>query len=426
MSLYRPQGSSVWVMDFVFRGQRIRESTGVTSVSRAKKICDKRRRDLEDGTAGIRKRKDPGLLSVATKEWQESRTPKWAPRTAEMANCALGHLLPVLGKTLLVDIEAHHIAKYQRVRLAEGASNRTVNIEVSTLRQIMRKHGVWARIQADVTMLRERQDVGHALTAAEESMLLMECGRSRSRMLLPFVVLSLETGARYSTIRTLRWDNVDLINRCLNFGKDKTQAGSGRTVPLNKRAVEVLGFWAQQFPNRLPSHFVFPLEQYGASGRNDSFGFTAGVIVSTDPSQAVGSIQSGWQHAKKRTRRHCPSCKSGTLVDQQKPATGYLCVDCHFTTAELPVGLANLRLHDLRHSAVSRMIAAAIPLPIIAKIVGWSASTMAKMSARYGHFGIEDLREAVEAISRPLKQEIEQGYPQNPPQSHPSGEGRIN
>ena len=36
---------------------------------------------------------------------------------------------------------------------------------------------------------------------------------------------------------------------------------------------------------------------------------------------------------------------------------------------------------------------------IIAKIVGWTPGTMAKMAARYGHFGIEELRGAVEAIS---------------------------
>jgi hypothetical protein len=45
------------------------------------------------------------------------------------------------------------------------------------------------------------------------------------------------------------------------------------------------------------------------------------------------------------------------------------------------------------------MIAARVPLPIVAKIVGWSAGTMAKMAARYGHFGIEEMRGAVEAMS---------------------------
>jgi len=54
---------------------------------------------------------------------------------------------------------------------------------------------------------------------------------------------------------------------------------------------------------------------------------------------------------------------------------------------------------------------------MIAKIVGWSPSTMAKMAARYGHFGIEELRSAVESISVTAKPEIAAKYPQNPPQS---------
>jgi integrase len=128
-------------------------------------------------------------------------------------------------------------------------------------------------------MLPERQDAGRALSAEEESALLLECGRSRSRILLPFVVLALE-GARFNTIRTLQWKNINLGNRCLQFGKDKTTAGTGRLVPLNQRALAALTFWAQQFPNRGPEHYVFPLEKCTGAGTKGSFGFT-GTLVTT-------------------------------------------------------------------------------------------------------------------------------------------------
>ena len=59
------------------------------------------------------------------------------------------------------------------------------------------------------------------------------------------------------------------------------------------------------------------------------------------------------------------------------------------------------------------MINARIPLPIIAKIVGWSAGTLAKMAARYGHFSLEEMRSAMESIGRPPA-EIPEGYPQKP------------
>jgi len=170
-------------------------------------------------------------------------------------------------------------------------------------------------------------------------------------------------------------------------------------VPLNQRALAVLTFWAQQFPNRNPEHYVFPLEKCSGAGTKDSFGFVGSLVYDTDPREPIGDVKEAWEGAKKRTRRHCQKCKTGILADREKPEMGYACVECKFETQELPADLMGVRFHDLRHSAVSRMIAARVPLPIIAKIVGWAPGTMAKMAARYGHFGIEELRGAVEAIS---------------------------
>jgi hypothetical protein len=56
-----------------------------------------------------------------------------------------------------------------------------------------------------------------------------------------------------------------------------------------------------------------------------------------------------------------------------------MCEVCRKETDTLPSGLTSVRFHDLLYRAVSRMIAARIPLPIIEKIVGWSAGTMAKI-----------------------------------------------
>jgi integrase len=57
------------------------------------------------------------------------------------------------------------------------------------------------------------------------------------------------------------------------------------------------------------------------------------------------------------------------------------------------------RFHDLRHTAISRMIAEKTPIPIIAQLVGWSPTTMWEMAKKYGHFEQDELRDAVEKIS---------------------------
>lgn len=107
-------------------------------------------------------------------------------------------------------------------RVDGGASPKTANLEIGTLRAILKRSGQWARLQPEVEMLPTQDDVGRAITPKEESALLQACGKSRSRSLVPFVTLAIETGARYGTIRTLQWENVDFERR---DGRDGTRRG---------------------------------------------------------------------------------------------------------------------------------------------------------------------------------------------------------
>ena len=60
----------------------------------------------------------------------------------------------------------------------------------------------------------------------------------------------------------------------------------------------------------------------------------------------------------------------------------------------------NCRFHDLRHTCISRMINGGVSITKVAKLVGWQPSTMVAMAGKYGHHGLEDLRSAVEMVSR--------------------------
>jgi integrase len=223
------------------------------------------------------------------------------------------------------------------------------------LRAILRRNRLWASIQPDVRMLRVCEDVGRAISRDEETALLEACRASRSRSLFPAVLIALNTCMRYSELRLLKWGQVDLDTCTLTVGQSKTESGTGRLLPLNDRALAILGFLAGLFPARKPNHFVFPAERYGASGD----GVT--VIYESDPTKPIGRWKEAWKSAKTRAGVSC-------------------------------------RFHDLRHTGCTRMLEAGIPFSVVATIMGWSPSTTVRMSRRYGHIGQSAQRHAVNAL----------------------------
>jgi Phage integrase, N-terminal SAM-like domain len=74
----------------------------------------------------------PVLFSAAAKQYLELKTPHWQPARRASEGYNVRHLLPHFGPVLLTDIEADDIARYQAKRSADGASGRTVNMEVGS------------------------------------------------------------------------------------------------------------------------------------------------------------------------------------------------------------------------------------------------------------------------------------------------------
>jgi integrase len=133
-----------------------------------------------------------------------------------------------------------------------------------------------------------------------------------------------------------------------------------------------LGFWATHFPEREPEHYVFPTERYGAAG--DKF---CAKAYDSDPKKPIGSIKEAWEAAKLRAAR---------ILKGEPDSTAKI--------APLPC-----RFHDLRHTAVSRMLNAGVRIAKVAKILGWSTAIMVRMAARYGHFTLDELRGAMDSVS---------------------------
>ena len=302
-------------------------------------------------------------------------------------------------RRLVTEINALDIAAYQHDRLSQNASPKTVNLEVGTIRSILRRNQVWTHIQQDVRMLPTRDDIGKALTNEEEDALLSCCATSRSRCLYTAVVLALNTGMRYSEIRLLQWKQINLDKKTLVVGKSKTENGTGRTIPLNMRLFAVLEMWGGNFPEREPEHYVFPSEKYGAG--TDEF---KACIYSTNPTKPINDWKEAWEGAKKRAGKML-----ATESDDQKPAGG------RTGAQSRPL---QCRFHDLRHTACTRLLEGGVPYPVVSTIMGWSAGTAIRMAKRYAHIGQKAMRDAMDVLGR-AKFPVE--YPKNPPK----GEDKV-
>lgn len=429
MSVYRPsKHSKVWWYDFIFEGQRVRESAKTRSKTVAKDAEKSRRRELEESYNGIKRRDRAKLFSVAAEEWLTLKSLTLAASSQRIERDNLKHLSPHFERRLVTDIQAKDVSRYQQARLAEGASPKTVNLEVGTLRAILRRHRVWPEIQQDVRMLPVSDDVGHALTLEEEAALLSACLESRSRLLYPAVMLALNTGMRYTEVRLLQWKQVDFVGKALTVGKSKTPTGTGRVLKLNARILNVLEMWAAQFPNRHTEHYVFPFEKCGANGEEDSFGFTGAVVYyGTDPTRPIGDWKEAWEKARERadailkgeTEKPQPAApkrgqqkntlgkKSNSKDEGKKPAR----LQC--------------RYHDLRHTAITRLLEAGIPYPVVAHMMGWSAATAIRMAKRYGHIGNQALRDAADVLGSVKLPKTPRRYLKKSPKPEEAGAGSI-
>lgn len=377
MSTYRKKGSLVFTMDFQFQGQRIKETTGVRTKQLADRVERERRRGLEEGRTGLKKVEGPQLFQAVAVAYLEMKSATLSKNGYRIESTNLNHIYKTFGKTFVNSIEADDIAAYQKKRIADGYANKTVNLEVGTIRSVLIYCNQWARIQGEgskggkkVKTLKTRDDFGISLTSEQESKLLEECSKSQSRSLIVIAIVALHTGARFGVVSKLKWSHVDFAGRTLKWGKDKTDSGDHRTVPMSNRIVESLKMWAENFPDRKASHYVFPSEKYGRVGHK--FGregdASDSVVYGTDPSQHIGSIKTAWEGAQSRSGIKC-------------------------------------RVHDLRHTAVSRMLESGVPFMMVARIVGWSAANTILMAKRYGHFSQNALRGAMESINltSPLK-----------------------
>ena len=291
--VYQRGKEKTWWYRFRFAGRIVHESAKTTSKTVARGAERARRRQFEETWNRIEKRTLPPRFDQASTAWLAEVKPHLAERTKDIYGVALDcHLTPEIGSLLLCDISAGVIGRYQAKRKAEKASARTLNKELQVLRQILKRHKLWANLQGDVKFERESEGIGKALSREDEGTLLTAC--ESNQLLHTVVTIAVNTALRKNEIRTLQWNQIDFFRKELVVGRSKTEDSSGRLVPLNPLVFASLLKWAGRFPKSVPEHYVFPAcEAAGIERENPD-------MERVDPSKPIKSWRSAWRAALKR------------------------------------------------------------------------------------------------------------------------------
>ena len=296
MSVYRPtyrdpktgekKQQEVWWYKFRFAGREIRESAKTARKTVATEAERARRRELERSYNGIEDNRRERIRTVAEIADEYLEAYKLRHRSATFAEYALGHVKRVLGRTITADISDSTVKDYQTSRLKEEASPKSINEEVGFLLRILEERGdaIRAKMRRQKALkLKGSKQVAKAFTVAEKAALLAAAKERRSPSIYPALMLALNAGMRDKELRSLRWDRVDLVNAIVTVGESKTDAGEGRTIPLNDDALAAMAehsrWYLDKFGETRPEWFVFPF----------------GKPQPTDPTRAVTTFKTVWR-----------------------------------------------------------------------------------------------------------------------------------
>jgi len=270
-------------------------------------------------------------------------------------------------ETRLSAIKAESVIAYREWRAKNGVGPALINMEVGSLRRILKRAKLWHMVGMDIKPLKEPETIGRALTFDERTRLFHVATQKHEWETACWAAtVAVSTTARGCELRALQWRNVDFINRTLEIPKSKTEAGV-RLVPLTPEAYEALMKLrrrAEMFGPVEPSHFVFAAfrSRFRFENRKGARGGIAKdmQISAFDPTRPVGSWRKAWRTLTKKA------------------------------------GLKGLRFHDLRHTAISALGEAGVPDRVIMDLAGHVSTRMLR---RYSHIQLEAKRTAIQALS---------------------------
>lgn len=279
----------------------------------------------------------PTVSQLSERYLQYVRTYKKSPEIDE--RYLRIHLLPKFGKQRINQLDRTELTEWFAGKVQGGYAQATVNRWQVILSHMLRMAKVWDIAGSEVNPLEgmKQKDpnnkVERFLSAAETQRLRSAVENSPNPSLAPIVGLLLHTGCRKRELLDAKWDEFRLDQRLWRIPTSKS--GKPRHVPLSEDAIAVL--------KALPRYEGCPY-----------------ILPNPKTLQPINSFYKSWDSARRAA------------------------------------GLADVRVHDLRHSMASNAANAGQSIFVIGQILGHSQP---RTTMRYAHLSNETLHKAANAAS---------------------------
>jgi len=214
------------------------------------------------------------------------------------AQCERGYLRTVLkvwdGNRVLNTLQPLDLERYQVTRRATVQA-RTVNLELKTVRQLLKRANLWQRFAGRYKELKlpPRKPVKVLTPDQARQLWLKAHDKPRWQVAFYCCVLAHSTGLRPIEIRHIRLGDVTLNDApYLRVGRSKTEAGL-RTIPLNNGAVWALTWLIARAKSLGASdleHFILPCNHSRRTRDYDPLKGCKGY----DPTIPQGSWRGAW------------------------------------------------------------------------------------------------------------------------------------
>lgn len=365
MATFRKKGPHQWHAQIRRKGWPQQTRTFNTQLE-AKTWATMIEREMDAGVFVSRSEAEATSFASALELYAKEVTSKKRSSASELSRIQAMQRHPLALRSL-ASIRGSDMATYRDIRLEAGLAPSTVRRELALISHVFtiaRKEWRMESLSNPVELIRqptvndarERRILNANVWSVKSEILVCEhlselemiSRYSRSTELPEIAAFAVETAMRRSEISSLKRANVDLEKRVALL--PITKNGSSRGVPLSSKAVEIL--------KRLPL-------------RDD------GRYFKSRPDTITKAFAESVECARK-------AYEQGVSQQLEQNKNGHKKINKHLYNDQF---LRELRFHDLRHEATSRL-AEIFPLHELTKITGHQDT---RMLMRYYHPRTEDL-----------------------------------